>query len=176
MDKINEIIISDKFLTDDEMTNANGIISKSLWRYGHTSEGKYLYETKFWSMDLTKDNFFSVYLLSVIEKHFSKKFELLRVYANGHTFGQDGEFHTDSDKDKYYTFCLYFTKINDEYVETAGGYIYFKLPDLNYKICYEPLYNRGILFPSNYIHKGTAYTRYIMDMRVCVAWKLRLIE
>ena len=171
-----KIIVCDNFLSNDEINKATDILKNGLWKFGHTSEGKNIYEDKFWTMNLTDNEFFSTYLLSVIEKHFSKKFELIRVYANGHTFAQDGHFHIDSDKDDYYTFCLYFTHIEDKYIETAGGYIYFKLPHVNYKICYEPIYNRGIFFPSNYIHKGTSFTRYVMDMRLGVAWKLKLIE
>lgn len=173
---MDKIIVSDNFLTNDEFNNAIKILTNGLWKYGHASNGKHLYEDTFWAMDLIENDFFSVQLLSVIKKHFSKNFELNRVYATGHTFGQDGHFHIDSENTSEYTFCLYFTKIEDDYVETAGGYIYFKLPDLKCKICYEPIYNRGILFPSNYIHKGTSFTRYVMDMRICVAWKLRLIE
>jgi hypothetical protein len=69
-----------------------------------------------------------------------------------------------------------FSKIEDAYIEAGGGYLYFKVPDEKYKIGYEPLFNRGILFPSTYIHKGSSYSRYVMDMRVCVAWKLKLLD
>jgi len=176
MDYINRIIVCDNFLTNDELKTALDIINNDKWKYGHQSLGKNLYEDAFWSMDLTNSDFFSNHLFKVLEKHFSKKFELLRVYANGHTFGQDGHFHKDSPNDEDYTFCLYLSKIEDTYVESAGGDIFFKIPNKNYKICYEPLFNRGIFFPSNYIHKGTSYSRYIMDMRICIAWKLKLLN
>jgi hypothetical protein len=166
------IIVCDDFLSNEELNKANEIIQNGLWKYGHHSLGTKLYEDDFWSMDLTQNDFFSKYLLSIIEKHFSKKFILQRVYANGHTFGQDGHFHTDSENTNDYTFCFYFTKIEDSYVETAGGYLYFNLPDVKYKIAFEPIYNRGIMFPSNYVHKGTCFSRYVMDMRISIAWKL----
>jgi hypothetical protein len=173
---IDNIIICDNFLTDEEIKNGLDIIENEKWIYGHQSTGKNLYENQFWIMDLTNNNFFSKHLHSAIEKQFSKKFELYRVYANGHTFGQDGIFHTDSKNDWDYTFCLYFSKIEDTYIESAGGHLYFKVPNEKYKIAYEPLFNRGIFFPSNYIHKGTSYSRYVMDMRISVAWKLKLIN
>jgi hypothetical protein len=172
---MNNIIVCDNFLTEEELTTGAEIIRNGQWKFGHHSLGKNLYEDEFWSMDLTKNDFFSKHLHSVIEKHFSKKFQLYRVYANGHTFGQDGHFHVDSENDGDYTFCLYFSKIDDAYIEPAGGYLYFKVPNEKYKIGYEPLFNRGIFFPSKYIHKGTSYSRYVMDMRICVAWKLKEI-
>jgi hypothetical protein len=173
---IDNIIVCDNFLTEEEIKIGTEIIKNGQWKYGHYSLGKNLYEDDFWSMDLIDNEFFSKKILEIIEKHFSKKFELHRVYANAHTFGQDGHFHTDSEIDGNYTFCLYFSKINEEYVEPAGGYLYFKIPNEKYKIGFEPLFNRGIFFPSAYIHKGTSYTRYVMDMRICVAWKLKLIN
>lgn len=175
-DYIDNIIVCNNFLTEKEIETGLEIINKGLWKYGHHSLGKNLYEDEFWSMDLTENDFFSKKLLNIIEKHFSKKFELLRVYANGHTFAQDGHFHEDSNEKEDYTFCLYFSKINDEYIEPAGGYLYFKVPNEKYKICFEPLFNRGIFFPSIYTHKGSSYSRYVMDMRICVAWKLKMIN
>ena len=105
------------------------------------------------------------------------KFKINRLYANGQTYGQDGSYHIDNvnEKKNEYTFCLYFSKISDEYVEAAGGYLFFKLPELKYKICYEPLFNRGILFPSDYLHKAHSYNRYVMDLRICVSYKLEEI-
>jgi hypothetical protein len=175
MDKIEKIIVSDNFLNADELKSALEIITSKSWKWGHASLGQKRIETPFWSMDLMEEPYFKTYLTNVIETHFSKKFKVNRIYANAHTFGQDGVYHMDDKSPNAYTFCLYLTNIDTEYVETAGGHIYFKIPELNYKICFEPLYNRGILFPSNYTHKGCAYTRYVMDLRICVAWKLEEI-
>ena len=175
-DYINNIIVCNNFLTNEELSTGLDIIHNGTWKYGHKSNQEKLYNNVFWQMDLTNNDFFSKELFSIIEKHFSKKFELLRVYANGHTYGQDGEFHIDSDSEKDYTFCLYLTKIDEEYVETAGGYLYFNVPNEKYKICFEPIFNSGIFFPSNYIHKGVSYSRYIMNIRISIAWKLRIIN
>jgi hypothetical protein len=173
---IDNIIVCDKFLTEEELNTGLDIIHNGQWKYGHYSLGNNLYEDYFWTMILTDNDFFSTILLNAIEKHFSKKFQICRVYANGQTFGQDGHFHVDSENNDDYTFCLYLSKIEEKYIETAGGYLYFKVPNEKYKIAYEPVFNRGLFFPSNYIHKGTPYSRYIMDMRICIAWKLKLIH
>ena len=171
---MDQIIVQDHFLNEDELNKCVDIIKNNKWHWGHSSSGKFV-DTPFWSMDLMNNEYFYKDITTIIEKHFSKKFKVKRLYANSHTYGQDGSYHTDSDEPNNYTFCLYLTKIKEINVETAGGHLFFKFPELNYKICYEPKFNRGIFFPSNYIHKATSFSRYIMDLRICVAWKLEEI-
>lgn len=175
---MDKIVVCDNFLDEEEIKKAVDIIEKKSWQFGHVSNGGKkpdLIETPFWSTNLNEDEFFSVYLKEVIERHFQRKFKLDRVYANGQTFGQDGTFHTDNDKENTFSFCLYLGRVDKKYTEIAGGYIYFKLPGNKFDICYEPLFNRGLLFPSNYLHKSTSYSRYVMNMRICVAWKMEEI-
>jgi len=169
------IIVCDNFLDKEELTKAVSIINSCEWQFGHQSLSNQLFQTPFWSCDLINNPFFSKTIFNIIEKHFSKKFKIHRLYANGQTFGQNGSYHIDSDKPNTYTFCLYLSEIKKEYIETAGGNLYFKFPDKKYQICYEPIFNRGILFPSNYLHKAYAFNRYIMNLRICVAWKLEEI-
>jgi Rps23 Pro-64 3,4-dihydroxylase Tpa1-like proline 4-hydroxylase len=170
-----KILVHDNFLNKEELDKCIGIINDNTWKWNHTSDGSRR-DTPFWNMDLCENQYFSKYLKDIIERHFSKKFILKRVYANAQTYGQDGTYHVDSDNKNDYTFCLYLTNIKEENVETAGGHLFFKLPEVNYKICYEPKFNRGIFFPSNYIHKGNAFSRYIMDLRISIAWKLEEIQ
>jgi hypothetical protein len=167
-----EIIVKDNFLNEDELNKAISIIEKSNWSFGNFSKKIHNYDIPFWSIDLMECVFFSVYIKDIIEKTFSKKFKIERLYANGQTYGQDGLYHIDSTSSNSYTFVLYLTNISPEFVEMAGGNIFFKLPWYKYNICYEPIFNRGILFPSNYLHKSTSFTRFIIDLRVSVAWKL----
>jgi hypothetical protein len=171
------IKVIDSFLDNEELKTAMNKILDMKWSFGHKSLYDNAYETPFWSCALEHDEFFSVYIKQVIEKTFSKRFEIIRLYANGQTYGQDGIFHVDCENksNKYFTFCLYLSNIKPEYIEIAGGHIYFKFPDLKYNICYEPVFNRGIFFPSGYEHKACAFSRYIMNMRVCVSWKLKEI-
>lgn len=174
-----EIEVFDNFLLKEELNTAIDIISKGSWKFNHVSRGDHLYETPFWTMELEDNVFFSITLKKVLEKHFSKKFKIKRLYANGQTFGQDGSFHIDTaDKTEInkYTFVLYLTDISKENIELAGGNIYFKFDDLyKYNICYEPIFNRGIFFPSHFLHKANAFSRYILDLRISVAWKLEEI-
>lgn len=170
-----KIVVNDSFLNNSELSKCHAIINSKRWRYNHYSKVSEMYDVPFWSMNLIEESFFNTDLLNIIEKTFLKKFKLNRVYLNGQTFGQNGSFHTDSEEPNTYTFCLYLADISRDLVDTAGGYIYFKIPDEKYKICYEPIYNRGILFPSNILHMASHFTRFIMKMRLCVSWKLEEI-
>ena len=171
---MDKIIVQDNFLTTEELNICKNIIDNNKWTWNHTSNGKYT-DNPFWSMELSDNEYFTITIKNIIEKNFSKKFRVKRVYANGHTYGQDGSYHIDNVLPNHYTFCVYLTDIHNKNIDTVGGYLFFKFPDLNYKICYEPKYNRSIFFPSNYIHKATSFSRFVVDMRICVSWKLEEI-
>jgi hypothetical protein len=60
--------------------------------------------------------------------------------------------------------------IYNDILDNVGGHIFSKIPNLpNFSICLEPLYNRTIVFPSNYFHKGSTFNRYIQNIRICIA-------
>ncbi len=172
---MDKIIVCDNFLTESEIKITLDIINNKTWHWGHESISEDRIETPFWSCNLINDEFFAKTILKSIEKHFSKKFKINRIYANAQSFGQDGIYHIDSYNLNDYTFCFYIAKLDNEFIEAAGGHLFFKIKDLPYKICYEPVFNRGILFPSNYLHKACSFTRYFMDLRICIAWKLEEI-
>jgi hypothetical protein len=128
-------------------------------------------------MTLTDDPFFSTHLKSKIETASNCKFSVQRIYANGQTFGQDGTFHQDDRDDNSYTFCIYINKqITAETIDDIGGEFVFKIPNQQNgpfsQIVISPLYNRGILFPASYFHKGLAFNRYCKGLRISFAWKL----
>lgn len=166
------IRIYDNFLTNDEINECNKILNDDKWKFGHKSNSYSVY-TPFWIMELTSNIYFSETLKTKIEKICNKKLILTRVYANGQCFGQDGCFHQDADANDL-TFCLYLTNLNAELIDNIGGDIIFKIPDnQNIKLCINSYYNRGILFPANYYHKGMSYNRYFNGLRICIAWKFK---
>lgn len=177
---MDKIIVIDDFLKKDDLDKAQSIITNNKWAFGHKSKGTESYEIPFWHMKLDDEEFFSKYIKNIIEQEFLKKFELIRVYANGQTFGQDGSYHEDTPiedgRGDCFTFCLYLCPIPKETIEIAGGYVYFKIPGEKYKICYEPVFNRGLFFPATITHKSSSFCRYIMNIRICVSWKLREIK
>lgn len=173
---MDKIIVIDNFLLGDELKCVKDIISNKTWSYHHTSNGAKGVDIPFWTTYLNDEKYFTEYIKNIIEKQFFKKFEITRVYCNAQSFGQDGSYHIDTEGEDYYTFCLYINNLKEHDVELASGHIYFKFPELKYKICYEPINNRGILFPSGYIHKGAAFSRFITDLRLCIAFKLKEIK
>jgi len=173
MENIN---IYDNFLTEGELSNCMMIIAQPNWSYGHTSSSMTGFNTPFWIMELNKYEFFTIHLKKKIETLLNKQFKIKRVYANGQAYGQDGSYHQDDTTANTYTFCIYLTCIENKHIDDAQGHIFFKLPDSKKITCIEPLYNRAIIFPSNYLHKGTSFCRYIQNMRVCIAFKLEEIQ
>jgi hypothetical protein len=125
-------------------------------------------------MDLS--DYFSEYVKTKIENITSKKFILNRNYMHIQTFGQDGCYHTDDINVNAYTFCIYITEINDEDIETAKGEFLLKLPNKKQIISIDTYCNRGVLFPSNYLHKGMAYNNLYSQKRLCITWKLKEIN
>ena len=192
-----KIHIIDDFLTPEELEKCAEAVSRPAWKFGQVSQSSPI-STPFWMMTLTDDEFFNTQLLSVIQNKTGKKFTLQRVYANGQTFGQDGTYHQDDTSDNGYTFCIYINKqVTHETIDNIGGEFIFKIPntqaqtvtksknndandELNInahkiaRIIVEPIYNRGILFPSNIFHKGLAFNRYNKGLRISIAWKLKL--
>ena len=99
---------------------------------------------------------------------------LERVYCNGLTYGQNGTYHTDSNEPNGRTFILYVHDLPEEDYDIADGHLYFKLPELDYNIVYEPIQNRGIYFPGNYWHKANGFSRFIKTMRISIVWKMHI--
>ena len=168
------IKIVDNFLDEDDLQILTSIISSKRWKYGHTSVGRDN-DIFFWSINLEKEIFFYEYIKDKIESYFSTKFQLNRVYMNGQTYGQNGSYHIDDPTENAFTFCLYFHNVEKTEIEDSGGHLFIKIPNEKFIFTIEPYYNRAVLFPSNYIHKGCAFDRNIKTIRICITWKLQKI-
>ena len=179
-----KIQIFDAFLTPEELQTCADVAKRPMWSFGQISQTSPI-STPFWMMTLTDDPFFNTHLKTKIEAAANRKFTVQRIYANGQTFGQDGTFHQDdaAESGSSYTFCLYTNKqITAETSDDIGGEFIFKVPnqqpnnDPFSRIAVAPLYNRGILFPAAYFHKGLAFNRYCKGLRVSIAWKLQEVR
>ena len=177
---LDRIKIFPDFLDDETIkTVINLTLEGKEWKFGHRSNGNNEYTSPFWYMELEENEFFTEKIKKIIEQKTKQRFKINRVYANGQTFGQDGSFHQDDQNENAYTFCLYVTPLKNSPEDIIGGELQFKLPDLNdnffeYNIIYN--FNQGVLFPSNYYHRGMSFKRYTHELRVCVAWKLEIID
>jgi hypothetical protein len=126
--------------------------------------------SSFWYMDLNDDEFFTKHMFSKIPQG---PWKLQRVYANGHSYGQDGELHQDSKEPNCWTFLLYATDLTPERVNKFRGETEFLFD--RYSILQRPHPNHGILFNSTIEHRGLSPCRYADNLRVTIAWKLEKI-
>jgi hypothetical protein len=167
------IVIYDNFLSNLDMKQCLQIVKESKWEYGHISDVNNITSIPFWYMELIDNDFLKDIIKKKIEYITKKKFTLVRLYANGQTYGQDGVFHQDDTSLDSYTFCLYCTEISPDISDLVGGHIEFILPESTHSINIKTIFNRGIFFPSHYFHRGLAFNRYVCDLRICIAWKLK---
>ena len=145
-------------------------LSEPNWSYGHKSiahSSKY-----FWKMELSENKFFSEELFSRV-KELIGEYDVEKVYANGQTYGLEGEFHYDcspSDTSRY-TFLYY---CNEDWNPSFLGYTVFR--DSNGDIThYYPEPNSAIIFPGNILHYGQAPSRDFHGLRMTLAYKLRKV-
>lgn len=154
-------------LSEEEYIKCKGIIDNSLWRYAGFSNSESAY--KFWIIQkLHHNSFFYDTFIKKIEEVTNNKFEIVRIYANGQTFGQEGDWHIDSDLEDYWTFVYYFNKGDASII----GETYFKENGVISSA--RPIYNSGILFKSNIEHKGSSPKINFNDLRITIAFKLKL--
>jgi hypothetical protein len=158
-------------LSEVEYSTCKEIIDNSLWQYGHLSNPNSSY--KFWMIPKLYENyFFNTTFIKKIENITNNKFQIHRIYANGHSFGQEGDWHRDSKLEDDWTFLYYF----NEGDPTIIGETYFKDKDDNITDIAKPIYNSGILFKSDITHKGSSPKITFTDLRITIAFKLKLIK
>jgi len=185
-----DITIFDNFLSDDLLCdtlkflnpskNCDPSIQQGNWYYKNSSlstkDGTMKPKNIFWAMSLTNFTLFTDTILKHIESKTGKRFELLDVYANGQTLGQDGTWHHDSPEPGMYTFLLYMTSmpmiIDSTNCNFFGGYTKFKLNRMILDV--EPITNRGVLFKSKLIHLGLS-PLHNNSLRISIAYKLKEI-
>lgn len=175
---MDNIIVYDDFLDNITMNKVIAqTVSSRKWEFGHKSANN-VYDSPFWILDLNDNILFSKVIKSKIEAATKMKFKLDRVYANGQLFGQNGSFHKDNENTNSYTFCLYVLPELPNPIEIVLGELQFKLdsfPSYSF-LGIETKHNRGVFFPSDYIHRGMSFSRYINYLRCCVAWKFTLTD
>lgn len=166
--------IIDNFLDKNELEIVIKFINDKKMNYGHTSGYRETINNKFFSYFLN-DSYFNIYLKNKIENTFLKKLKMIRNYMHVQTFGLDGGYHTDSEIPNSFTFCLYITDISDDLIEHTSGDFLLKIPNEKFIMSIDTNMNRGIFFPSPWLHKGLAYNNLYSNKRLCITWKLEEI-
>ena len=122
------IYIFDNFLNEHELDYVNKITCNTDMLYGHNSRGIERESTTFFSIPII-DDFFITKLKQKIEELTKKKFSLNRCYMFIQTSGLDGGYHTDTEKEDCYTFCIYITKLTNAEIENNNGEFFIKVPN-----------------------------------------------
>ena len=170
--KEKNIDIIDNFFSDDIVIYIKSFFNNNFWINNcikYSNIDSFGGDEPFFRLDLNEETFFTKKLKTIIERKLDKKFNLNRVYAVSQFYEQDSNYHIDSICKKSFTFCYY---INTSVVdEETKGYLFIKIPEKHFLLAIEPFSNRGILFPSHYIHKGTGINN---GLRICIAWKFTI--
>lgn len=165
----------ENILSDEEYSRLEFLLKNVVrWSMIGTSEDLSKvtnYIPQFWYGDLSEIDFFTKKMFPIIKSIVGEDYELQRVYANGQTFGQDGDWHQDCLDGTEYTFLYYFNKHEDL---SLIGETYFNIED-EYQ-CIVPKPNSGIFFNGVLLHKGMSPKRGLSDMRITVAFKLKKIK
>jgi Rps23 Pro-64 3,4-dihydroxylase Tpa1-like proline 4-hydroxylase len=172
---LHKIHILDGFLNNDDLKYVTDYIERQSFKFGHSSGPSETVNNKFFAT-YDFDDFFQIYIKQKLETMYGKTFVINRNYGHIQTFGQDGAYHTDAEESNAYTFCLYLTELDDETIESSGGEFFIKIPNIEPILGIAVTNNRGVFFPSTYVHKGMAYLRPYDAKRVCITWKLQIVD
>ena len=162
------IQIIDDFLNKDEISLLLRQLNTEEYQYGHKSGGGDKLTICFFST--SKEIELKTLIFNKIQNYVSKKLKVDRFYVHTQNFGQDGKYHVDTELPHTYSFCLYVNDVPDSMENTYGDFL-FKIPNDNKIICVESKLNRGVFFPSTYLHKGLPYNRFYHNRRMCVTFK-----
>ena len=154
-------------LSPEQQEICIGELEKPTWQpTGQSnSESNIIY---FWYKELIDNAFFNTTFLKRIEFLTKKKFKIDRLYANGQSYGQVGNLHTDSEEEQSWTFVYYANRCWN--INWGGSTVFFK----NEKEFDQALFipNTGVIFKSNIPHAGLEPTRHFTYVRMTVAFKL----
>tara|TARA_R110001592_G_C12713660_1_gene708106 strand:- start:44 stop:544 length:501 start_codon:yes stop_codon:yes gene_type:complete len=164
-----DVTIFDNFINDDEIIEINKMMGKLQWGIGYSLKNSNNTMLKM----IIEEEHFKYKILNKLENLTNKKFEILRVYANGQNYVLDGEWHTDAEEYGSYTLLIYISDINNNNIKQMGGYTHFVL--YNIIISVEPYKKRAVFFDSRILHKAVAPLNKDI-LRISIAFKLKEIK
>jgi len=152
-------------------------IKNGQWNYGWISNDKMGFAH--WNQDLGKgdaansldisDNLQEPFITAW--KHLQSEYfpntDLLRCYANGHTYGVEGYPHTDSRRSHDKTLVIYLNEVWKR--EWGGETIIYDQNDIVHAEL--PKFNHGLVFPGNAWHVARGVSRICPTLRTTVMFK-----
>lgn len=157
-------------LNEEERKTCGEILRGYGWGFTMKSDQNDPANIPFWVLPLDNEPFFRQHMFDLIGKATGRKFELLQVYCNGQTYGQDGCPHIDNVLGETHTFLYY---ANEDWNITSGGQTVFFIN--NERLAVDPLPNTAILFSTDLTHFGQAFNQFCRDVRLTVCYKLKEI-
>ncbi len=141
------------------------------WLFGNESiAGRSL---PFWKMALDGDAAIESawrHAQPICEGLAQRALRIVRVYANGHTFGQGGQPHKDDLRDDTYTLLYY--PMPEWRREWEGETVFYDGDEI--VRAWLPMPNRALFFDSRIDHAGRPPSRAFGGLRVTIAFKLEV--
>lgn len=173
------IIQIENLLSEEEFSDLVSLIHKYNtddnfigWKFGGFSNSESRHKP-FWNINLINESYFSEYLFGIIKKRIyeitNEEVELLRVYLNGATFGQQGYAHVDGEDDEDRTLLIY---CNTNWFTEWGGATAFLECDQVTTVF--PKCRKAVYFKGNISHCSHPFTRDYFGLRITLAYKLKV--
>jgi Rps23 Pro-64 3,4-dihydroxylase Tpa1-like proline 4-hydroxylase len=164
---IENIKVFRDFLTPFEQDKIELKILEPKWGCDHFSSPNQN-GNLFWQMSgLENDEFFSDHMIKRIQELTGDKFEVERIYFNGHNACSHGSIHTDSAKENGRTFLIYCNRI--WHPEYDGGTTFVHNEEVN---TFFPYPRSAIYFQNNIKHFANSVGKDFHGVRVTLAFKL----
>jgi Rps23 Pro-64 3,4-dihydroxylase Tpa1-like proline 4-hydroxylase len=163
---IENIKVYKDFLMPSDQDKIESKILEPKWSCNHSSGSKD--GNLFWQMSgLENDEFFSNHMIKRIENVTGDKFEIERIYFNGHNACSHGSIHVDSDKENGRTFLIYCNRV--WYPEYDGGTTFVFDDEVK---TFFPHPRSAIYFQNNIKHFASSVGKEFKGVRVTLAFKL----
>jgi SM-20-related protein len=144
----------------------------SRWKFGHGSHESD--SLPFWKLELDGDPAIAEIWERVRERCAEiagAPLRVIRVYANGHTYGLGGKAHSDDARPGTFT-LLYYPM--PAWKEGWDGETVYYDSDGEIALAVRPRPNRGVFFDSRIAHEGRPPSRACNALRVTIAFKLEI--
>lgn len=155
------------FLSEEHIDYIKSLMYSDNWQYFHNSKHSDL--NIFWKMSLTNDEYLNKEVFAVIQSIIDEEVEIERIYFNGHLATGSGKLHTDSNSDDGRTFLIY---CNDNWNIEHGGETAFITDDGVAIVSPYPF--SAVYFQNNIKHLAQPISKDFQDLRVTLAYKLKL--
>ena len=143
------------------------LFSSQMWSFNNSAHTA-ISKPSFWFAWLSDIKFFTDIVQDFLNEH---NLSIIRIYANGQTYGQDSDWHLDDDQPDHWTLLLYLNDISRDEIDSWGGCTEFKTSRGLIKQL--PIPNTALMYKSDIWHRGVSPARHVKDLRITIAWKLK---